>query len=194
MWKNSSTRYGFVARLLHWSMFGLLSTLIVLGLWMTGLTYYDPWYQRAPAIHEGLGLLSFLLFVFRVGWRRWDPPPACSLGMPAWEINIAHWTHRVLYVLMGIIPVTGYLITTAKGLPVVVFGWFSVPALLPRQPGMEDLAGSVHLALGLTLAGLACLHMMAALKHHFIDKDDTLAKMVPFLSPPAHTCSLTKEE
>lgn len=183
MWRNNSTRYGIIARLLHWLMVPLLVGLIIMGLWMTSLTYYDPWYHKAPFIHEGLGVLAFVLFLLRLIWRLLDPPPLLVSSMRAWEKRVAHLTHISLYLLMGIIPITGYLMTTAKGLPVQIFGWFSVPALFPKRPGMEDLAGEIHLIVGLALAGLAFAHLAAALKHHFFDKDETLLKMVGSLPP-----------
>ena len=177
MWKNSGTRYGRISRTMHWAMALLLIGLIALGLWMTGLTYYHRWYQTAPAIHEGLGVMAFLLFLLRLAWLWIDPPSRWSLGLKPWERRAAQATHRSFYLLMGIIPITGYLITTAKGLPVAVFGWFLVPALFPQWHGMADLAGKIHLYLGLSLAGLVLLHLGATLKHHFLDHDDTLAKM-----------------
>ncbi|MBF0108959.1 MAG: cytochrome b [Magnetococcales bacterium] len=194
MWRNSEDRYGTLARLWHWVMFALLVGMIVLGLWMTGLTYGDPWYHRAPALHEGLGIMTFVAFALRLSWRFFDPPPPLSCGIPRWQRLLAHGTHWVLYALMGVIPVSGYLITTARGEGVAVFGWFSIPALFPSRPGMEDLAGSVHLVLALALAGLALMHATAAVKHHVIDRDDTLVRMVPFLEFPEKHRPTSKEE
>ncbi|MBF0182216.1 MAG: cytochrome b [Magnetococcales bacterium] len=176
MWKNTSTRYGLIARTLHWSMAPLLFGLILLGLWMTGLEYHNPWYHRAPAIHEGFGVIAFALFVVRLIRRRIDPPPPLG-AMPEWERVAARWTHGLLYLLMGATPVTGYLITTAKGRPVEVFGWFSIPAPFAGKSGLEDLAGQIHLVFGITLGALALAHMAAALKHHFFHRDDVLRRM-----------------
>ncbi len=178
MWKNSSTHYGLLARLFHWLMVPLVIGLIILGLWMTSLGYYDPWYHRAPTIHEGLGMIVFLLLVMRLIYRQLDPPPLMVESMQRWEKRAAHLTHMAFYVLMTLLPFTGYLIVTAKGEPLRIFNWFDIPAIFAKQPNREDWAGLFHLTLGLTLAALIGLHMLAALKHHFINKDETLQRMV----------------
>lgn len=178
MWKNSALCYGWGARVLHWLMVPLLFGMVAFGFWMTGLTYYDPWYHKAPALHEGVGAVAFLLFLWRLVWRWYTPPPPLSRRLKPWEKRAAHGMHILLYLLMGILPITGYLITTAKGRPVDLFGWFSIPALWDKRPGMEDLAGDIHLFLGALLVGLACVHVGAACKHHFVDRDDTLLRML----------------
>lgn len=186
MWNNSPTRYGIIARLLHWSMAVIIVTLITLGLWMTDLTYYDPWYRKAPLLHEGLGVIAFILLLLRLIYRWYDPPPPLTKNLKPWERLAAQITHNSLYLLMAIIPMSGYFITTAKGLPVEIFGWISIPALFNKIPHMEDSAGNIHLFLGLTLASLVLIHLAAGLKHHFIDKDTTLLKMLSLTNQTIH--------
>lgn len=176
--KNTARGYGWVTIVLHWltavTVFGLFG----LGLWMTDLTYYDAWYQRAPAIHKGIGILLFLVLVGRAVWRALNVTPEHEPGASRSQRRTARTVHRVLYVLPFALMASGYLISTADGRAVEVFGLFAVPALVSDLPGQEDIAGAVHWYLALTLIGLVALHALAALKHHFIDRDRTLKKML----------------
>ncbi len=184
---NSPQGYGLVAIILHWLVALAVIGLFALGLWMTGLTYYDEWYRRAPEIHKGIGILLFLLMLVRVAWRGINLSPNDEPGVGELQIRLAHATHLLLYVLLFALMASGYLISTADGRAIDVFGWFEVPALLSDIPNQEDTAGRVHWYLALALMALAALHALAALKHHFIDRDRTLRKMlrVPVHQPQA---------
>ena len=177
MWCNSADRYGRMARLLHWGMMPLLLGLLGMGLWLTQLDYYHPWYHKATTWHEGLGVLAFLLFSARWAWRCYTPPPDTP-SLPHWEQRLARLTHRLLYLLMGLIPGSGYLISTAKGAPLMLFDRLPIPALFGKVVGMEEVAGAIHLRLGLALVALVVLHLLATLKHHWLDKDHILSKML----------------
>ncbi|MGB5276666.1 MAG: cytochrome b [Gammaproteobacteria bacterium] len=176
--RNTTLAYGLVAILLHWlvalSVIGLFS----LGVWMTGLTYYDEWYKRGPDIHKSIGILLFLTMLFRVIWRTVNIKPADDPGIDAWQLRIAHGVHVLLYGLLFALMISGYLISTADGKPIDVFNLFAVPAIISDIPNMEDVAGKVHWYLALLLISLTGLHTLAALKHHFIDEDQTLRKML----------------
>lgn len=179
--------YTLIARMIHWTMVLLLVGLVALGLWMTELSYYDPWYHKAPALHDSLGVVAFFLLIARFIWRISHPAPPHSARIKPWEKRLAQVIQVALYVLMAAIPITGYLITTAKGMSVDVFSLFSIPALVQTLPGLEDKAGYIHQILAWSLTGLAILHLSAALKHHFLDRDDTLLKMVVTLPTQPHT-------
>ncbi|MBF0627563.1 MAG: cytochrome b [Magnetococcales bacterium] len=170
-------RYDPTARLLHWTMAGLLITLVGLGFYATSLTYYDPLYHRSVFWHRSIGLLVFALAWVRLAWRLSHPPPAHLAESPAWERLAATWTHQALYGLMILIPVTGYLISTADGRGVSFFGWFELPALLEPDKARATWMGKVHLGAALLFCALAALHAAAALKHHFIQHDATLRRM-----------------
>lgn len=170
-------RYDGVARTLHWVMALLLIGLVGLGFYVTSLTYYEPLYHKAAVWHRSLGVVAFLLVLIRLGWRLGHAPPPLPGGMPAWEVRAAHATHHLLYLLMLVIPITGYLVTTADGRGVNFFGWFEIPAVLPAAKGREEIMGRVHLGLGITLILLVTGHVLAALKHQFIDKDHLLRRM-----------------
>ncbi|MEN8169243.1 MAG: cytochrome b [Pseudomonadota bacterium] len=177
-WRNSSDHWGGVAMALHWLSALLVFGLFALGLWMTSLTYYDSWYQTAPNIHRSIGVLLFLLSVTRLLWRRFDGRPRELPEHRPWEHLAARWTHRTLLLLLFAVMLSGYLISTADGRAISVFGWFSLPATLSGIDGQEDIAGVVHLILASILIGLALMHTSAALKHHFIDRDRTLKSML----------------
>lgn len=178
MWKSTAARYGLIARLLHWGMALLLLALFVLGWWATELTYYDPLYRVIPDLHRSLGVLAALLIVLRLLWRWQDRRPEPTASMSFWEHLAARIGHALLYLLMVLLPISGYLMSTADGRAVDVFGLFEIPALLAPSSGREEWAGALHYYLGYGGAWLVLVHVAAALKHQFIDRDDTLRKMI----------------
>ena len=177
-WKNNTSHFGLIAIALHWLVALTVFGLFGLGLWMTGLDYYHTWYKQGPWLHKSIGLLLFFVVILRLCWRAFTPPPAALPDHKPWEIKVAHLVHALLYLLLLAIMVSGYLISTADNRPIEVFGWFSVPASITAIPNQEDIAGLVHLVLASSLIGLAVLHAAAALKHHFIDRDRTLKRIL----------------
>ncbi|MFC0710381.1 cytochrome b [Azorhizophilus paspali] len=177
-WRNSSLRFGLVGILLHWSVALTVFGLFGLGLWMRGLDYYSPWYRAAPDIHKSIGILLFLVMLLRLAWRFVSPPPEPLPGHGPLIRLGSRIGHALLYLGLFALMISGYLISTADGRPISVFGWFQVPALLSGLPNQEDAAGEVHELLAWGLVGLAIVHALAALKHHFIDRDVTLLRML----------------
>ncbi|MFO8025472.1 cytochrome b [Thiohalophilus sp.] len=175
---NTTTDYGPVAIIFHWLTALVIVGLFALGLWMVELTYYDSWYTEAPAIHKSVGLLLFALVLLRLIWRLGNPRPE-PLGAPV-EKRLAGGMHLLLYLFMFAVLISGYLISTAKGKPIVVFDWFSVPATVHDLPDQEDIAGLIHFWLAWGLIILSSGHTLAALKHHYIDRDATLRRMLRF--------------
>lgn len=178
MWRNDERRFGLVALAFHWLTAVNVIALFALGLWMVELTYYDPWYQTGPNIHRSVGVLLFALVAVRLAWRFLNPPPPDDPGLSALERRAAHAAHWALYLLLFAVIVSGYLISSADGRAVEVFGWFGVPATLSGIEQQEDIAGDIHRWLAWILVGLAGIHALAALKHHFIDRDRTLRRML----------------
>lgn len=176
-WRNHYNGWGGVAIALHWVSAVTVVGMFALGLWMTSLNYYDPWYRKGPDLHRSIGVLLFITTVVRLGWRLVSPPPPPLASHKAWERLVAAAVHVLLYLLLFAIMLSGYLITTADGRAVHVFDWFSIPATLTGE-NQEDVAGAVHLLLAWSLIGLVVLHAGAALKHHFIDRDSTLRRML----------------
>jgi cytochrome b561 len=177
-WRNSARRYGLFSILLHWGSALAVFGLFGLGLWMVGLDYYSSWYRRAPDLHKSVGMLLLLATLLRLLWRFASPPPPALSSYSALTRKGAALMHGVLYLGLFALMFSGYLISTADGRGIEVFGWFTVPATLSGIDGQEDIAGVVHLWLAWGLIGMAALHALAALKHHFIDRDATLSQML----------------
>ncbi len=177
MLKNTATRYGLIAVLLHWLAAIVVMTLFGLGLWMTELDYYDAWYQRAPDLHKSVGVLLFAITALRLVWRRANPVPGPLPSHTSWERRLARGTHRALYALLFATMFAGYLISTADGRALEVFGLFAIPATFSGFENQEDIAGEIHEILAFALIGLAGIHALAALKHHVVDRDATLKRI-----------------
>ncbi|NEX20158.1 cytochrome b [Thiorhodococcus mannitoliphagus] len=178
MWRSTAHRYGLISVLFHWLTAITVVGLFGLGLWMVELTYYDAWYRTAPWIHKSLGVLLLIALALRLLWRLIDKPPPPEPALSRFELILSRWTHALLYLLLFAVMVSGYLISTAEGKGVAVFDLFEVPATLSHLPGQADWAGDVHLALAIALIALAALHALAALKHHLLDRDRTLLRML----------------
>lgn len=176
-WRSHNRGWGAVAITLHWLSALTVVGLFALGLYMTSLDYYDPWYHKGPDLHRSIGVLLFLATVLRLLWRLPSPPPPPLANHRPWERRLAAAVHALLYLLLFTLMLSGYLISTADGAAVEVFDWFSVPATLTGEH-QEDTAGAVHLTLAWTLVCVALLHAAAALKHHFLDRDRSLKRML----------------
>ncbi len=170
--------FDLITILLHWLIALVTFGLFGLGLWMTDLGYYDSWYQKAPRLHEGIGVFLFIFLLFRIVWRWISSPPEPISTLKQWEKTGSHLAHVLLNILLLVITISGYLIITAKGEPVNVFDLFSVPASLSGFSNQEDQAGEVHYFVAWGLIILASIHALAAFKHHFIDKDRTLKRIL----------------
>ncbi|MGC8121726.1 cytochrome b [Marinobacter sp. VGCF2001] len=176
--RNSEGAYGWVAIVLHWAVAVTVVGLFALGFWMVGLSYYDPWYRQGPDIHRSVGILLFIVMVVRLVWRMLNPAPRPLPNHKRWEIVAAHVAHGLLYVLIFVAMISGYLISTADGSAIHVFDWFSVPSVTGQVKGLEDTAGAVHYWLTWAIVVLAGVHALGALKHHVIDRDSTLRRML----------------
>lgn len=176
--RNSSNRYGLVSVVLHWLVALAVFALFALGLWMTDLSYYSQWYQTAPALHKSVGLTLFAVMLLRVLWGLVTPKPAPLSSHSVTERLLSRLGHGLLYLGIFVVMISGYLISTAEGRGIKVFDLFEVPALITGLPNQADLAGEVHFYVAWGLVILAVLHGLAALKHHFIDRDTTLKRML----------------
>jgi cytochrome b561 len=176
--RNSSSRYGWVSIFLHWGVALTVFSLFGLGLWMVGLGYYDPWRKAGPDLHKSIGLVLFFFMLLRVLWRFISPPPPPTPNQSPLTRLAATLGHLFIYVDLFLVMTAGYLISTADGVGIPVFGLFEVPALVSGIEDQAELAGTVHLYLAWVLVIFAGLHGLAALKHHFIDRDATLVRML----------------
>ncbi|WP_178861782.1 cytochrome b [Thiomicrorhabdus cannonii] len=179
MFTNSTQGYGLISVLFHWLLALLIPGLFALGVWMVELDYYSEWYHRAPAIHKAVGVSVVGLMILRWIWLRLNPR-VLPLMHADWEHLAAKTVHALLYLGVLLLGTSGYLIATAEGQGVKVFDVFEVPplsaeALFERQ---ADLAGEIHVYVAYGLMALVVLHVAGALKHHFIDRDATLRRML----------------
>lgn len=175
MIKDTRDRYGAVSRVLHWSMALAFFALFALGWWMVGLDYYSPYYKSAPDLHRSLGLLVLLALVVRIAWRLINVKPNDDDLSPL-ERTASRAVHHAFYPLLIVLLVSGYLISTADGRAIDVYGWFSVPAVV-AAPGLEDAAGLVHAWSAYAVMALAVVHSAAALKHRYWDVTDGRHRM-----------------
>jgi len=176
--RNSASRYGLVSIVMHWGVALAVFGLFGLGLWMVDLDYYSPWRKSAPDLHKSIGLVLLAVMVLRVLWRFVSPPPPAPANHGAFTRLAAKLGHALLYLGLFAVMIAGYLISTADGVGIAVFDWFEVPALVSDLPDQADTAGAIHLYLAWGLVIFAILHALAALKHHFIDRDATLTRML----------------
>lgn len=178
MLKNTEQGYGLMVIALHWLIAVLVLGLFFSGLYMTSLNYYDPWYTTGPYLHKAIGVITLLLLLARFAWRWPDPNPQPTATLKPWEHKSALITHAMLYLLLVIISITGYLISTADGRAIDMFSLFDIPSVLSGIDNLEDIAGEIHEISAWVLIGFVILHSGAALKHHFWDKDKTLIRML----------------
>ncbi len=177
-WKNTQQGYGRITIMVHWLSALTVFSLFGVGLYMLSLSYYDPLYRTLPWWHKSFGLALLAVTAFRIIWKLASPTPAILPEHGEWTVRLAKLGHSALYTLLIAIMLTGYLISTADGRGISFFGWFEVPALLDGFEGQEDLAGELHFYLAWGLIISAAGHAAAAIKHHLIDKDKTLTRMI----------------
>jgi cytochrome b561 len=175
---NTDSQYGWLSIILHWLVALAVFGLFILGYWMVDLGYYDTWYQKAPDLHKSIGVCLFIVMVFRLIWRIKQIKPMPLDTHTALEKKLGHWTHLLLYTLLFIIIFSGYLISTADGRGIEVFELFLLPSMGSFIENQEDIAGQIHEYGAYVVITAAIIHALAALKHHYIDKDITLKRML----------------
>ncbi len=198
-------RYTIVAITLHWLIAICILNMIPMGLWMTDAINVPETKSsayQAFQLHKSIGLTILVLSILRLIWRLTHKPPPLNPLMPAWEKFAANATHTLFYVIMIGLPLTGWLYVStgwsfaynmALNVPTVWFGQFTVPhipgfAEAPKETKEAAAVGflKTHELLAYFTLALAALHIAAALKHHFVSRDDTLAHMLPFLRRKAN--------
>ncbi len=167
--------HGIFSVCLHWTIAALFFGLAALGAWMTELGYYDAYYHGALTWHRTLGLALLILAAAKIATARRVNPA----GLKSWEWIAARITHFLLFALLLIIPASGYIVSTSAGNAAELAGGFYAPALFSVSDTARDAAINLHYWAGYGGVVLALLHAAAALKHHFIDKNDVLHRMLP---------------
>ena len=179
---SGHARYTGTAIGLHW-----IVVILIVAAWAVGLTMVDlplsPQKLKLYSWHKWIGVTIFLLALARLAWRTAHRPPALPSSMPAWQSRAAAASHALLYMLLLAIPLSGWLFSSASGVPVVYLGLVQLPDLVGRDKALAGLLKQVHVVLNGALFATACIHVGAALKHHFVDRDDVLARMLPLVAP-----------
>lgn len=178
-----SETYNRGAIVLHWLTAALIVANLLLGLSMVGMPISPrklSWYL----VHKSIGVTVFLLTSLRLAWRVIRPHPA-PVPMPRWQRRSAAASHALLYVLLFVIPLSGWLYSSATGVQVVYLGVVPLPDLLAKDRALANVLRIVHLSLNALLFATICLHAAAAIRHHFVDRDRVLARMLPLVEPGA---------
>lgn len=179
--ENTEDRFGAIAILLHWLMALLIIGLAALGLYMVTLPDVGFNTKKISLIlyHKQIGVAVLGLFAVRLAWRLTQVLPQLAGHIPEWQQITARFVHLCFYALMFALPVTGWLMSSAAGIPVSFFGLFTLPDFLPYDDYLFQRLIAIHKWLGYAFILLICVHVGAALQHHFLFKDDTLRKMLP---------------
>ena len=176
MWMNSHDQYGWIARLLHWLVFILVVGMLLGGVLLSVLPA-GGFRGVVVGLHKSVGVLVLLLMIARLLWRRFNPRPVDLEAVPLFRY-LAHVLHIGLYTLLFVQPLSGIFMSQAFGYPVSVFGLFSLPPLIWQSPGLGTVFRDIHGATAGVLTVAILIHAAAALKHHFIDQDRTLLRML----------------
>ena len=171
-------RYNRTAIALHWLIALLIFAVFPLGVYMHDLPL-SPTKLQLYSYHKWIGITILLWAVVRIVWRVTHRPPALPVGTPAWEILVSHLTHWALYLLILVVPISGWLMSSAKGFQTVWFGLIPLPDLVGKDKALGELLGNLHQGLNAVLLLLVGLHIAAAIKHKLIDRDQILERMLP---------------
>ena len=179
---SASRRYHGFAIALHWILAIALVAIFIVGHYMTDLPF-SPQRIKLYNWHKWAGVTILTLSLVRMAWRLTHRPPALpqaiTLAMPGWQMQAYHTTHVVMYALFFIVPLVGWAYSSAAGFPIVLFGVLPLPDFVSASKPLAELIKPWHELSANALAALVVLHVAAAVKHHFIDKDGLLNRMRP---------------
>jgi cytochrome b561 len=177
--QQAAIRYSAIAQTFHWIIAALIVTQFTLA-WMADDLPAGMHKLTLLTRHKSFGMTVLMLAVLRLAWRLFHRPPELPSGMPRIERLLARSTHIAFYVLLFAMPLSGWMMSSAKNYSVSWFGRFTWPNLIGPNEHAFALLKSTHEALSYVLFAIAVLHILAALKHHFWNKDDVLMRMLPF--------------
>lgn len=176
--RNTPGRYGSVAQTLHWLVVALLVIQFTLGKIAENLPL-GPDKLGTLARHKSVGITILTLAVLRLAWRLYDPPPPLP-SMPRWQAHAARFSHAALYALLFAMPLTGWMMSSASNYPVSWFGLVQLPDFVAPDADLKQMLRDTHGLLSNVLATLVGVHLLAALKHQFLDRDGLLFRMLPW--------------
>lgn len=175
-------RYTPVAIALHWLLGLAIFGIFAVGVFMADLPI-SPLRLKLYSWHKWAGVTFLALSVLRLLWRASHRPPslpqAIMLGMPTWQVRVHHATVHLMYVLFFAVPLTGWAYSSAAGYPIVLFGQIPLPDFVSPDKAFAELIKPLHELSAFSLMALACLHIAAAFKHQWIDRDGLLTRMLP---------------
>ena len=173
------SQYSKISQLLHWLIAGLIIGQFVLAKLAERAEHNDSVVQQLALLanHKSIGMTILMLAVIRLIWRRLNPPPALPKSMPAWQLSASAWAHRTIYLLLFFIPLSGWLMSSATAYSVSWFNLFAFPDLVAADKGLAGVLHQAHEISTKLLFVIVVLHVLAALKHHYIDKDEILLRM-----------------
>lgn len=179
---QSNSRYTGVAIALHWLLALAILVMAGVGIYMTDLPV-SPLRIKLYNWHKWAGVSFLALTALRLLWRLTHRPPplpqAVTLGMPSWQVRAHHATHHLMYVLFFAVPLIGWAYSSAAGFPIVWFGQIPLPDFIGPNKALAEIIKPLHQLAALALLALAGLHVAAALKHQWIDRDALLTRMLP---------------
>ena len=160
---------------LHWLLALAIVASFIVGTYMVSLPF-SPQRLKLYNWHKWAGIIILALSALRLLWRLLHRPPP-DVAMPAGQRAVAHLTHGLLYALFFATPLMGWAYSSAAGFPIVVFGVLPLPDFLGKDAAVAEWLKPWHARLAWLMAGLVCLHVAGALKHHWIDRDGLLRRM-----------------
>jgi len=172
-------KYTKTAMFFHWLIALMIIATFSFGLIMVDMPGITPTKLRFYSWHKWAGITILGLTCLRLLWRLGHTPPEYPSNMPAWKKYAASVLHVFLYVLVFGIPISGYLYSQSSGIPVTYLGIFPMPVIMDPNPELKPLLKNLHYVLNMTLLASFSLHVLAALKHQFIDRDGTMKRMIP---------------
>lgn len=179
--RNTAERFGLVARTLHWLTLLLLVGSFTLAISMVNMPF-SPQKLEFYSWHKWVGVTIFLVVLLRLGWRLANPVPRQPPDTPRWQQRLAGLSHAALYAILIVMPITGWIMSSALNLPVVYLGVVHIPSPFGVDRALGETMKVVHLSLAVTLLVLVTIHALAALYHHFVLRDDVLRRMLTW--PP----------
>lgn len=176
--RNTPEHWGGIAKSFHWVMAVLIIGLMILG-WVAEGWSLSPTKVKLFVWHKSLGIVILSLAVLRLIWRAFNPPPALPGAVPRFERLAARLSHAALYVVMIVMPLSGWIINSAADFPLKLFWLLRLPHIVEPSERVQDFAETVHLTLFWLFALLLVVHISAALRHHFAPRNEILTRMLP---------------
>ncbi|KPC54691.1 cytochrome b [Amantichitinum ursilacus] len=171
-------RYDGMQKTLHWLIALLIVAAFILALYLDDLPL-SPLKFKLYSYHKWLGISVLILACIRLGYRKAKGTPDPLASQPRWQRALAAAVHHSLYLLMIVLPLVGWAMSSAKGIPVVLYGVLPLPNWVPVNHDLGETLETAHVVLAWVLAAVVGLHVAGALKHHVIDRDETLRRMLP---------------